>query len=77
MNNEYLFVRLYLAGSGNYFDFMAKALGEKYSQTMFKRVGGSRDCQALGKIYHHNAHTGKVELFAPIVLKNLIPDFNM
>ena len=76
MTNDYLFVRLYLAGSGNYFDFMAKALGEKYSQTMFQRVRGSRDCQALGKIYH-NTHSGKVELFAPIVLKNLIPDFNM
>lgn len=77
MNNDYLFVRRYLAGSWNYSDFMAKALREIHSQTMFQHVRGSRGCQALGKIHHHNAHSGKVEWFAPSVLKNLIPDFNM
>ena len=56
---------------------MAKVLREIYSETMFQRVRGSIDCQALGKIYHHDAHSGKVELFALIVPKNLIPDFNM
>lgn len=54
---------LYLAGSWNYFYFMAKALWEKYSQTTFQNVWEAVEIAKHWVRFNTTACSGKVEVF--------------